>query len=277
VKTVAESRWNGVGVTVFECQWTTGTGDHVLYAEQPTLYVILDEIGGRCELRDTPAQAPRDYFGPGALGFAPAGASILLHPCRSREVRLGAFAFCTARITELSPDFGMRLERAGLKLMFEDERVRECAALLAAESERHENPPPYGAGLALSLLAAIVDATTNPQPLRGRRLSYRQFTLASEYIEERCKHPVLLEDVARVVGLAPAKFASSFKSSTGMSLQRWQMRVRVYCAQRMMLDDYNRSLTEIATVLGFADQSHFSRTFTQLVGITPREWLRRRS
>lgn len=62
-----------------------------------------------------------------------------------------------------------------------------------------------------------------------------------------------------------------------MSLQRWHMRVGVQCDRRMMLDDPNRYLTEIAAVLSFADQSHFSRTFTQINGITPREWARRRS
>jgi AraC family transcriptional regulator len=62
-----------------------------------------------------------------------------------------------------------------------------------------------------------------------------------------------------------------------MSMQRWQVRVRVHQAQRMMLDGPDQHLSEIASSLGFADQSHFARAFKQFTGLTPREWLRSQS
>jgi AraC family transcriptional regulator len=277
VTTPTEIRRNGVGVSVFHRRWIGGTEPHTLTSDKPTLYMILDEVGGRCELRAKPGKAPLDYFGPQALAFAPAGASLLVYPHRSREVRIASLAFCTEEINRLSPLLGARIGQARLRLMFDDERIRACAALLAAECEQSANLPRYGEGLALSLLAAVADAATDLRPMRGRRLGYRQFVLATEYIEDHLDKSVPLEDVAVVVDLAPSKFATSFRHATGMSLQRWHMRARVHRAQRMILDDPAQSFTEIASLLGFADQSHFSRTFKQLIGATPREWLRSRS
>jgi AraC family transcriptional regulator len=272
-----EVRWNGVGVSVFHRHWIAGAGRHMLTSEKAALYVILDEVGGRCEFRSALGEVPTDYLGPQALGFAPAGDSLVLYPCRSREVRIASFSFCIEEINLISPMLGTRIQQAGPKLMFNDERIRDCAVLLAAECEVEGNPPRYGEGLALSLVAAVADATSRSKSVRAGRLNYRQFTIATEYIEEHLAHPVLLEAVAVAVGLAPSKFAGSFRHATGMSLQRWHMRARVHRAQRMMLDDPAQPFTEIAFLLGFADQSHFSRTFKQLIGWNPREWLRSRS
>ena len=45
-------------------------------------------------------------------------------------------------------------------------------------------------------------------------------------------------------------------------------------AKQMLLQD-DRPVCEIAAVLGFCDQSHLTRTFRRLTGLTPREFARR--
>jgi len=100
---------------------------------------------------------------------------------------------------------------------------------------------------------------------------------ATEYIEEQSNRPLRVDEIARVLGLEMTKFSSLFRQATGMSMQRWHVRVRVHQAQRMMLDGPDQHLSEVAARLGFADQSHFARAFKQFTGSTPREWLRSRS
>jgi AraC family transcriptional regulator len=39
-----------------------------------------------------------------------------------------------------------------------------------------------------------------------------------------------------------------------------------------MLQDENCSLTDIALATGFADQSHFTRAFRRVLGVTPGNW-----
>jgi AraC-like DNA-binding protein len=274
---VTEARWKGVSVRLFRQHWTAAARFQALVAERPTLHIILDEVGGRCELRASAEHAPIDYHGMNALAFAPSGSSLYIHHQHMREVQIASFAFHTDEIDQFSPSFASAIDQAPAKLMFNDESLRDCATMLATECEKRENPPEYGVGLALSLVAAAASACTSSPPLRGRRLSQRQFGLASEYMERRLDQAIALPDLAAVVGLAPEKFAIAFRHSTGMSPQQWHMRARVHRAQEMMLDDPARSFTEIASRLRFADQSHFSRVFKQFTGATPREWLRRRS
>jgi AraC-like DNA-binding protein len=275
--TPAELRWKGVGVRVFRRQWTTETGRHTLVSDKPTLYVILDEVGGRCELRTSSAPVTIDYCGPQALGFAPARTSLFAYPSRLREAQIASFSFCLDEIKEFSPAFGSRIDRAGLRLMFDDSRLRDCAVLLAAEYLKSENSSMYGEGLALSLVAALAETMSRSRTNRRRRLNHHEFTLATEYIEGQRDRPLRVDEIARVVGLEMTKFSSLFRQATGMSMQRWHARVRVHQAQRMMLDGPDQHLSEIASRLGFADQSHFARTFKQFTGLTPREWLRSQS
>jgi transcriptional regulator GlxA family with amidase domain len=54
------------------------------------------------------------------------------------------------------------------------------------------------------------------------------------------------------------------------------MDARVRLAQRLMVDDPALSLASIAVRSGFADQSHFSRAFLDILGTTPTAWLHQR-
>lgn len=275
--TPAELRWKGVRVRVFRRKWTTETGYYALASDQPTLYVILEEVGGRCELRASSAPVTMDYCGPRALGFAPARTALFAYPNRIREAQIVSFSFCIDEIKQFSPAFGSRIERAALRLMFDDSRLRDCAVLLAAEYLKNENSSKYGEGLALSLVAALAETMSRSRTDRRRRLSHHEFTLATEYIEEQSDRPLRVDEIARVVGVEMARFSSLFRQATGMPTQRWQVRVRVHQAQRMMLGGSDQHLSEVAARLGFADQSHFARAFKQFTGSTPREWLRSRS
>jgi AraC-like DNA-binding protein len=52
---------------------------------------------------------------------------------------------------------------------------------------------------------------------------------------------------------------------------------RVRGAQRLLVDNPNENLTEVAALCGFADQSHFSRAFFEVIGLTPTAWLHNRA
>ena len=72
------------------------------------------------------------------------------------------------------------------------------------------------------------------------------------------------------------QFGGAFRDATGMSVRQWQTDYRVRGAQRLLTDP-NASLTEVASLCGFADQSHFSRAFLKVVGLTPTAWLHSRT
>ena len=67
-------------------------------------------------------------------------------------------------------------------------------------------------------------------------------------------------------------FCHLFKRSTGLSPHQYVKRVRVQRA-RQLLAEHRLSLVEIANELGFSDQSHFTRTFHTVVGVTPSQYI----
>lgn len=84
---------------------------------------------------------------------------------------------------------------------------------------------------------------------------------------------VSLESLASSVGLSYESFRKKFQSITGHSPAAFQSRLGIDLARRLM---YEKRLTnkEIAAHLGFCDEFHFSRRFSQITGQTTREFRR---
>ena len=77
-----------------------------------------------------------------------------------------------------------------------------------------------------------------------------------------------VERLAEVSGVSQAHFARAFKQSEGVTPHRFLLQCRVRRAQELLAGT-ELSLSEIAIAAGFSDQSHCSRRFRELVGLTP--------
>ena len=89
-----------------------------------------------------------------------------------------------------------------------------------------------------------------------------------EYIDMHLRLAPTLAAMALLAGLSPSHFARKFRQSTGVSLQRFINRRRVL-ASIPQLQANALSLAHIALALGFSSQSHFTRLFSDLTGMTP--------
>jgi AraC-like DNA-binding protein len=99
-------------------------------------------------------------------------------------------------------------------------------------------------------------------------LSSRAIRLIEEFIDSRLEHGVNIAELATRVGLSHSHFFRVFRKSFGISPHRYLMRRRLSLAQTL-LTKTDISLTDIALQAGFADQSHFSRSFQQFMGLSP--------
>jgi AraC family transcriptional regulator len=97
---------------------------------------------------------------------------------------------------------------------------------------------------------------------------------ASEILHENMHGRIRLSDIARECGLSVSHFARSFKTSFGSSTHQWLTQHRIDHAKQLMCET-RMSLIEVAIQLGFNDQAAFTRTFHQLVGVSPGRWRRR--
>jgi AraC family transcriptional regulator len=93
-----------------------------------------------------------------------------------------------------------------------------------------------------------------------------------ELVETELQHSLRLSTLARECGLSVSHFSRSFKQSFGIPAHRYVIQCRVEFA-KSLLKDSSMSLAEIALRSGFSDQAAFSRTFSALVGTSPKRWL----
>ena len=96
---------------------------------------------------------------------------------------------------------------------------------------------------------------------------------AAELLRENLDGRIRLTDVARECSLSVSHFARSFRATFGISTHQWLIRHRVEHAQEL-LRQTGAPIVEIAMLSGFADQAAFTRTFRQVVGVSPGRWRR---
>ena len=111
-----------------------------------------------------------------------------------------------------------------------------------------------------------------PEAPRGG-LSPRALRRVREYIATHLHEQLDIATLAAHAGLSAYHFARAFKASVGMPPHRHVLEERIKKAAEL-LEHTEHSLTSIALAVGFADQSHFSRSFHALVRLTPSQFRR---
>jgi len=130
--------------------------------------------------------------------------------------------------------------------------------------------------LALALTVHVASTYGGMSPSRGLPrggLAPWQERRAKELMNANLRGEVPLALLAAECGLSVRHFARAFRHSTGAPPHRWFLKRRVDRA-RELLTNRALSLADIAVSCGFADQSHFTRVFTAMVGVSPGVWRR---
>jgi AraC family transcriptional regulator len=164
------------------------------------------------------------------------------------------------------------------RFMFRNERVRTCAALLDSSRTRSDANAAYNYSISKALFAAVLEIGSRAHiQSRAAALSGTIWDVLSRYMRDHLQEPITVETLAGIAQIPPERFGGAFRDVTGMSVRQWQMDLRVRSAQRLLADNPDESLAEVAILCGFADQSHFSRAFLKVVGLTPTAWLHSRA
>jgi AraC family transcriptional regulator len=96
---------------------------------------------------------------------------------------------------------------------------------------------------------------------------------ACERLESDLGGKYSLQQIAAEFELSVSHFSRAFRISTGLPPHQWLLRQRVKAAKQLMTVR-DLTLSEIAISAGFANQSHFTRVFSAVVGISPGTWRR---
>jgi AraC family transcriptional regulator len=188
--------------------------------------------------------------------------TLLLHPAGTRH----SDEFFAARTRCLMIEIDAAwLDRAAGPKAFAAPLVTRAGALHAIggriEAElriRDELTALAVHGLVLETVAAAA---------RTERQAPAWLTRVVELIHDEPGGRHTLDGLARVAGVHPTHLARTFRARLGCSVGELVRRVRVAAAKEAIAG--GMSLAETAVACGFADQSHFTRTFRRAIGTTP--------
>ena len=268
------SIWPGVARAQLTLQWETEPGWAQLSFAAPALCAVANEIGGHCEIRavaDQPAEG--EYFGSEHLSFVSVGRSITVYATEMRQLQFVCYLLYPDAVDYLMPFEKSAVHRAPSRYLFKNERLGICAGLLndygcEADADR------YATAVSRALLIALMEVVLGRRKHSAKNgLSGAPLARVFAYIRDNLDHNIRARDLQRIAKMPAPKFARAFREATGLSPQRWLMDARVRSAQRLMMDAPSGSLTEVAELTGFSDQSHFSRVFQEIVGVRPVVWI----
>lgn len=268
--------WHGVTVHHMQHFNRPGRAWHDLSADQNTLTIVLEEIGGQCEAREKMWRpTPLERMRPNHISFIPAEMRTWAYSEGVESVRETRLLFESKDLRCLLGENLTPGAEQQPRLMQQEGRVWHCASLLGQECLQPGPTRLYGESVVAALLSAFFEPEASRSAGRGPNgLPKRKLNAVIDYLHAHLEEDVSLQQIALLTGLSVSQFSRGFKTSTGLSPHRFLLQLRVQRAQHLLRHG-QESLSSIAGQIGFADQSHFTRVFRRIAGSTPKEWRRR--
>src|SRR5258707_4967717 len=219
-----------------------------------------------------------------AIHIAPQGSIVLINP---GEMHTGeAFSEQGWSYRMFYPDISL-LQRAAAGIREKSQRVPFFPAPVVHDPAMARLLSQLHAALATSpselereslliwTLAHLVRrhaADTPPIALAASPLERTPILKVRSYLEEHSTENVSLEQIAALVNLSPFYLLRVFRETVGLPPHSYLTQIRVTRAKRLI--SASMPLAEVATAVGFTDQSHLNRHFKALVGVTPGQYAR---
>lgn len=154
-------------------------------------------------------------------------------------------------------------------LYFQDKSLLQSMTKLG-QLARARSPAPAIIADSLAIMAGAdlirtLAAKTAPQG----GLTPTQLDAVRDFMQAHLPEDISLGDLAAVAGLSVFHFVRRFKAATGVTPYRFLIGLRLERAKLLMLDEA-LPLSVVAERCGFSSASHFSKSFANAIGISPR-------
>ena len=259
--------WNGIALESFSDVPGVSIPDH----DHPTHFLNLLTHGNIRAQWTTEGRSRSADNSPGTIYVLPAGT-------RDRLTWSGP---TTRIIVVMEPGFLARSfeNTAHLKEVeltthwnLRDRHIQSLMLALHADLEDGSPAGPlYGESLGMALATYLVrrySVHNSAKPDYRGSLPTTRLNRTLEYINQNLTRDLRLWELAQIAGMSPNYFCELFKASTGMPPYQYILRCRIERAKQYLRDP-KMTLSCAAAAAGFADQSHFTKVFRRIVGVTP--------
>lgn len=247
-------------------------GREVWDALEPHAHEAYDLVLVEAGTRQVRHRGVSQVLGPGSLiinasGEEHAGASQSGWSFRSLYLPSAYFLEANREVGE-----GERLPRLS-SLVLEQSTVNE-RFLAVCDSLAQGDGALASESLLMAVLVETLLRTADGHPALPK-LGHepRAVRHVQEYLREHLASNVGLDTLAGLTGLSRFHLIRVFRAATGLAPHAWQLQLRIHWAKVLLTQ--GRSLVDVALETGFADQSHFTRKFKQVVGLPPGAFQRR--
>lgn len=96
----------------------------------------------------------------------------------------------------------------------------------------------------------------------------------NHYLSEHSHKSLSLTDIARAMHVSRNYLATLYKQETGMTIGQMLRKIRLEQSKKLLMET-DMTVQQIAQKIGYSSPEHFSRIFTQHVGVTPGKYGKR--
>jgi AraC family transcriptional regulator len=243
--------------------------------EGATEHLIFVSLGSGTLTCESNGQSVRHPLTPGFVGVLPSGTPM--HWRWDTRISFSLLALDPAFLQQVAEEsLGLAPEEVRLVQAErgQDPAISTIAAALAREAVRgDEGSRVYAESLATILAVHLLRNYRDVPPQEPAAASTRvprAIAKAVAFIQQNHARDISLGDIAACVHISPFHLARTFKRAMGVSPYQYLLQVRVNSARALiMAGGGGHSLADIATSVGFADQSHLTRHFKRVLGVTP--------
>ena len=123
-------------------------------------------------------------------------------------------------------------------------------------------------------VAGVCGMVRSFEGARSSLQPYLDLLPVTEFLKANYMYKVSVLDLAKLVGMSVRKLQRRFQETFKTTPQKYVGKLRVLEACELLAES-NLGVTEIALQIGFYDHSAFSKKFSELIGVSPREYRKR--